>query len=72
MVAPVIEKDKREKKDDGKNKGKKPGDAAFNGLDVKSTRRPRAGENKRTAPGHSSDSTFHTRSFQTGSPFLIR
>ena len=42
----MIEKDKRDKKDDGKNKGKKPGDAAFNGLDVKSTRRPRAGENK--------------------------
>jgi len=46
MVAPVIEKDKRDKKDDGKSKGKKPGDAAFNGVDVKSTRRPRAGENK--------------------------
>ena len=26
----------------------------------------------RTAPGHSSHSTFHTRSFHTGSPFLIR
>jgi hypothetical protein len=29
LAAPVIEKDKRDKKDDGKNKGKKPGDAAF-------------------------------------------
>ena len=46
VVAPVIQKDKRDKKDDGKSKGKKPGDAAFNGVDVKSTRRPRAGENK--------------------------
>ena len=45
VVAPVIEKNKYDKKDDGKTKGKKPGDTAFK-LDEKSTRRPRAGENK--------------------------
>ena len=44
VVAPVIEKDKRDKKDGGKTQDQKPGDAS--NLNVKSTRRPRAGENK--------------------------
>ena len=44
IVAPVIEKDKRDKKDGGKTQDQKPGDAS--NLNVKSTRRPRAGENE--------------------------
>ena len=44
VVAPVIEKNKRDKKDDEKNKNKKPGDAAFK-FDLKTNKRPRAGDN---------------------------